>query len=194
MGDLNQKFWSQFNSIFRILILFSSHIFIGHSRHFWQTLPSNNWTLSLPFDTKCSQSKHARNAKLQQSNLFFQFFYFFRASQPPSHIHDDFFHQIVWSYSRVPCCVVRCHARQGQLLLLSKRGRAKFWRRANPQSLPVCLSCFRKRAFFCPFRSLFPSHLNLPLRPVWPDWAIYWTLGNFLKSLATINLSKSSTF
>ena len=29
---------------------------------------------------------------------------------------------------------------------------------------------------------------------VWPDWAIYWTLGNFLKLLATINLSKSSTF
>ena len=25
-------------------------------------------------------------------------------------------------------------------------------------------------------------------------WAIYWTLGNFLKSLATINLSKSPTF
>ena len=22
---------------------------------------------------------------------------------------------------------------------------------------------------------------------VWPDWAIYWTLGNFLKNLATIN-------
>ena len=29
---------------------------------------------------------------------------------------------------------------------------------------------------------------------VWPDWAICWTLGNFLKSLATINLSKSPTF
>ena len=26
------------------------------------------------------------------------------------------------------------------------------------------------------------------------DWAIYWTLGNFLKPLATINLSKSPTF
>ena len=32
------------------------------------------------------------------------------------------------------------------------------------------------------------------LQPVWPDWAIYWTLGNFLKPLATITLSKSSTF
>ena len=30
--------------------------------------------------------------------------------------------------------------------------------------------------------------------PVWPDWAIYWTLGNFLKPLATINLSKSPAF
>ena len=29
---------------------------------------------------------------------------------------------------------------------------------------------------------------------VWPDWAIYLTLGNFLKPLATINLSKSPTF
>ena len=28
---------------------------------------------------------------------------------------------------------------------------------------------------------------------VWPDWAIYWTLGNFLKPLATINLPKSPT-
>ena len=27
-----------------------------------------------------------------------------------------------------------------------------------------------------------------------PDWAIYWTLGEFLKSLATINLPKSPIF
>ena len=32
------------------------------------------------------------------------------------------------------------------------------------------------------------------LRPVWPDWSIYWTLGNFLKPLATTNLPKSPTF
>ena len=32
------------------------------------------------------------------------------------------------------------------------------------------------------------------LRTVWPDWAIYWTLGNFLKHLATINLPKSPKF
>ena len=32
------------------------------------------------------------------------------------------------------------------------------------------------------------------LGPVWPDWAIYWTLDTFLKPLATINLSNSPTF
>ena len=32
------------------------------------------------------------------------------------------------------------------------------------------------------------------LRAVWRDWAIYWTLGNFSKPKATINLPKSSTF
>ena len=31
-------------------------------------------------------------------------------------------------------------------------------------------------------------------RSVWPDWAIYWTLGNFSKLLALINLSRSPTF
>ena len=29
---------------------------------------------------------------------------------------------------------------------------------------------------------------------VWPDWAIYWTMGNFLKPLETIYLPKPSTF
>ena len=29
---------------------------------------------------------------------------------------------------------------------------------------------------------------------VWLDWVIYWTLGKFLKPLATINLPKSLTF
>ena len=32
------------------------------------------------------------------------------------------------------------------------------------------------------------------LQPVWPDWAIYWTLDNFSKPLATISLPKSPTF
>ena len=30
--------------------------------------------------------------------------------------------------------------------------------------------------------------------PVWPDWVIYWTLCNFLKPLATINLPDLPTF
>ena len=29
---------------------------------------------------------------------------------------------------------------------------------------------------------------------MWPDWAIYWALCNFIKPLATIHLSKSHTF
>ena len=29
------------------------------------------------------------------------------------------------------------------------------------------------------------------LKTVWPDLAIFWTVGNFLKPLATINLPKS---
>ena len=32
------------------------------------------------------------------------------------------------------------------------------------------------------------------LSVVWQDWAIYWTLGNFLKPVTTINLPKSPTF
>ena len=35
---------------------------------------------------------------------------------------------------------------------------------------------------------------NSDCQAVWPDWAIYWTLGKFLKPLATINLPKSPTF
>ena len=31
-------------------------------------------------------------------------------------------------------------------------------------------------------------------RSVWPDWAIFWSLGNFLKPWAAINLPKSPTF
>ena len=34
----------------------------------------------------------------------------------------------------------------------------------------------------------------LNLGRVWPDWVIYWTLGNFSKQFAAISLPKSSTF
>ena len=36
--------------------------------------------------------------------------------------------------------------------------------------------------------------MHRPIAAVWPDWAIYWILGKFLKPLATINLPKSPTF
>ena len=42
----------------------------------------------------------------------------------------------------------------------------------------------------------YPSRKRMrsyQLYPVWPDWAIYWTLGKF-KPLATINLPKSPIF
>ena len=38
------------------------------------------------------------------------------------------------------------------------------------------------------------SALRERSRPVWPDWAIYWTLSIILKPFATINLPKSATF
>ena len=38
------------------------------------------------------------------------------------------------------------------------------------------------------------STIRIPRsQAVWPDWDIYWTLGDFLKPLATINLPKSTT-
>ena len=43
------------------------------------------------------------------------------------------------------------------------------------------------------FLSFYPLARRAP-RPVWPDWAIYYTLGNFSKLVATISLPKSPTF
>ena len=42
-------------------------------------------------------------------------------------------------------------------------------------------------------RVLKNTQVNFNCRE-WPDWAIYWTLGKFLKPLATINLPKSHIF
>ena len=39
-----------------------------------------------------------------------------------------------------------------------------------------------------------PPFLPSVYLPVWPDWAIFCSLGNFLKPLAPINLLKSPTF
>ena len=41
---------------------------------------------------------------------------------------------------------------------------------------------------------MVPAHQLGTMRSVCPDWAIYWTLGNLLKPLATINLPKYHTF
>ena len=46
----------------------------------------------------------------------------------------------------------------------------------------------------CNSSSPIGTDLKFCMGPVWPDWAIYWTLGNFLKPLATINLPKSPPF
>ena len=35
---------------------------------------------------------------------------------------------------------------------------------------------------------------SIPWVSVWPDWTIYWTLGNFSQPLATFTLPKSPTF
>ena len=51
-----------------------------------------------------------------------------------------------------------------------------------PAPLGMIFSCF------------MVTFLNGPSLAVWPDWAIFWTLGKFLKPLATINLPKSPTF
>ena len=48
----------------------------------------------------------------------------------------------------------------------------------------ISLSLSLSRSALSPF---LLSTLPLYLCPVWPDWAIYWTLGNFLKPLAVIN-------
>ena len=47
------------------------------------------------------------------------------------------------------------------------------WMKFSRQTTQICINC---------------------LDPVWPDLSIYWTLGNFIKPLATINLPKSPTF
>ena len=46
----------------------------------------------------------------------------------------------------------------------------------------------------CSLEECSPHLSILDTLTVWPDWAIYWTLGNFLKPLATINLPKSLKF
>ena len=62
--------------------------------------------------------------------------------------------------------------------------------------LLLFLEMTEKTTYF--FNDHLPSFnvqlFQLYLDTVWPDWAIYWTLGKFLKPLAPINLPKSPTF
>ena len=59
--------------------------------------------------------------------------------------------------------------------------------------------CYSLRTFVCLF-VWFPNEFSrlpttsIPSCAVWPDWVIYWNLGNFSKPMATIKLPKSSTF
>ena len=75
----------------------------------------------------------------------------------------------------------------------------------NPESCSQCYKTFlleNLENFISPkcetgrIGQLEPINSFLLFRywPVWPNWAIYWTLGNILKPLAKINLPKSSTF
>ena len=45
-----------------------------------------------------------------------------------------------------------------------------------------------------PHNTMLKFVYNFDYWTVWPDWAIYLTLGNFLKPYATIYLPKSTTF
>ena len=54
----------------------------------------------------------------------------------------------------------------------------------------VCLFLPLKTRLIINFQNL--SEFNSEV--VRPDWASYWTLGNFLKPLATVKLAKSPTF
>ena len=50
---------------------------------------------------------------------------------------------------------------------------------------------FSRRETSCQVKNF---KLHCLLHTMWPDWAIYWTLGNFLKPLVTIILPKSTIF
>ena len=62
--------------------------------------------------------------------------------------------------------------------------------------LPHYWSCRKYRNFYSTTknRSNLSDGFKGSLGPVWPEWAIYWTLGNFSKPVATIIFPKSPTF
>ena len=98
---------------------------------------------------------------------------------------------------------------QSQPALMSGKWSAAVWRnrRTQIEKCPFlrprlqwprfghCFGCpdeLKWRLYFVQVQKGLPFSSNK--WPVWPDWAIYWTLGNFSKHLATINLPKSPTF
>ena len=78
----------------------------------------------------------------------------------------------------------------------------------DPHSLPNGSMIFRSKKSLSYFNLIFfTSHFHpydfywchqsswtLTQPTVWPDWVIYWTLGNFSKAVAIISLHKSLTF
>ena len=72
----------------------------------------------------------------------------------------------------------------------------QFWN--LPRYLPIVKLnwfSFTESIFYCmPKSCSMYASLWFFIFPLWPDWTIYWTLGNFLIPWATINLPKSPTF
>ena len=56
-----------------------------------------------------------------------------------------------------------------------------------------CSSPSTKVLHDCLYEAASASSIQCIRQAVRPDWAIYWTLGNFSKPLTTINLPKSLT-
>ena len=83
--------------------------------------------------------------------------------------------QILYKLSRSAFVIVKMHTGMKYTLDL----REKAWMLANAYLVSTGQWHYPPKSY---------------LQPVWPDWAIYWILGNFLKPLATINLPKSPTF
>ena len=55
---------------------------------------------------------------------------------------------------------------------------------------PTYLSIYLIKGWWWWYATKLQAEQMLLNQPVWPDWVIYWNLGNFLKPLATINLPK----
>ena len=77
-----------------------------------------------------------------------------------------------------------------QLLLLS----ILMWRSENKFSFKSSPNMLQLFGHWSHYKWVTFSPKPWWSRAVWPDWAISWTLGNFLRPLEKINLPKSFTF